>query len=81
MQRHTFKHQVELGESCGRVGGRIEQAGERVKDTTRRPTESTNLSPWVLTETEPPNKEHAVGGPRSSTYMRQMCSMVSMWVL
>jgi hypothetical protein len=68
MQRHTFKHQVELGESCGRVGGRIEQAGERVKDTTRRPTESTNLSPGGLTETEPPTKEHAGDGPRPPTH-------------
>jgi hypothetical protein len=33
-----------LGKSCGRVGGRIEGAG-RVKDITRRPTESTNLEP------------------------------------
>jgi hypothetical protein len=30
---------------------------ERVKDTTRRLTESTNLGPWRLTETEPPTKK------------------------
>ena len=44
--------------------GRIETASV-VKDTTRRPTESTNLSPWGLTETELPTKEHAEPGPRS----------------
>ena len=37
---------------------RTEQA-RGVKDTTRRPTESTNLGPWGLTDTEPPTKEHA----------------------
>lgn len=36
------------------VGG-VEEAGG-VKDTTRRPTESINLSPWKLTETEPLTK-------------------------
>jgi hypothetical protein len=43
MQRSTAKHWVEPGESCGRVGDRIEPA-RGVKDTTRRPTESTNLA-------------------------------------
>ena len=41
-------------------GDRTEQA-RGVKDTTRRPTESTNLGPWGLTETEPSTKEHAWG--------------------
>jgi hypothetical protein len=48
-----------VGESCRRVGGRIEGAG-RIKDTTRRPTELINLGPWGLTETESPTKEHAL---------------------
>jgi hypothetical protein len=42
MQRATGKHQAELSEFCGRMGERIERA-KRVKDTTRRPTEPTNL--------------------------------------
>jgi hypothetical protein len=41
----------------------MERAGE-IKDTTRRPTESTNLDPWGFTETGPPAKEHAEAGPR-----------------
>jgi hypothetical protein len=41
---------------------RIEQAG-RVKDTTRRFTESTDLSPWEFKETGPPTKELAGPGP------------------
>jgi hypothetical protein len=41
------------GESCGRIGGRIEKA-----NSTGRPIESTNLDPWGLPETEPPTKEH-----------------------
>jgi hypothetical protein len=56
MQRPTSKHQAELTESYGRVKDKIEKAG-RVKDITRRPTESTNLGPWGLIETEPPTRK------------------------
>jgi hypothetical protein len=38
---------------------RIELSKQKVKDTTRRPTESINLGPWNLTETEPLTKEQA----------------------
>jgi hypothetical protein len=55
-------------ESWRRVGDRIGQAGG-VKDTTRRPTESSNLGPWGLTVTGPPTKEHAGVGPRSPTHL------------
>jgi hypothetical protein len=51
---------LELRESCGRVEGRMKRA-RRVKDTSRRPTEATNLGRWGLTETEPPTKEPARG--------------------
>ena len=44
--------------------GRKTMVAREVKDTTRKPTESTNLGPWWLTETEPPTKEHAQAGPR-----------------
>jgi hypothetical protein len=60
--------------------GRIERA-EGVKDTTRRPTESTNLGPWRVTETEPPTQEHVWTRPRPPTNMKQMCSLVFVWVL
>ena len=43
----------ELGQFCGNVRERIKAAGG-VKDTTRRPTESTNLDPWELTENHQP---------------------------
>ena len=52
------------GESCDRTGDRGEQA-RGAKDTTRRPTESTSLGPWGLTETEPPTKEHTWARPSS----------------
>ena len=45
-------------ESCRREVEQDEQA-RGVKDTTRRPTESTSLSLCELTETELPTKEHA----------------------
>ena len=54
--RGRAKYQ-ELMESHGRLGHRIEQArGD--KYTTRRPTESTNLEAWDLTETKPQTREH-----------------------
>ena len=45
-----------------------EGAGE-VKDITRRPTKSTNLGPWRLIETEPPNKEKSVADLGSPTFL------------
>jgi hypothetical protein len=40
-----------------------------VKDTTRRPTESTNHTLWGITETKPPTKEHTYAGPMAPTYL------------
>jgi hypothetical protein len=68
MQRPTAQHHVVLGESCGRVRDRIEQAGE-VKSTTRAPTESASLGPWEITETEPLTKEHAGAGPSPPSHL------------
>ena len=57
MQRLTDNHWTELRNSYWRVRERIEDPeGER--NSTRRPTESTTLDPWQLSETEPPTKEH-----------------------
>ena len=36
-----------------------------IDGTTRRPTKSTNLGPWKLTETE----EYAGAGPRTLTHL------------
>jgi hypothetical protein len=47
---------MEIGESYRRVGRRTEGLEEE-RDPTGRPTESTNLDPWRLQETEPPTKE------------------------
>ena len=75
----TAEHQAHLGESCGRVRDRTEQA-RGVKDTMRRPTESTTLGPWELKETGPSAKEHAETGPIPSTHLEEMDSLVFMWV-
>jgi hypothetical protein len=49
---------VDLGQSCRRGRGGIE--GNRgIKDTTRKVTESKYLSPYILTESEPPTIEPA----------------------
>ena len=58
MRRPTAKHEPELRESCGRLGDTSEQV-RGVKDTKRRPTDSTNLGPWGLTEARPPTRERA----------------------
>jgi hypothetical protein len=46
---------MELRESCGRIGVRIEELHKK--------TESTNKDTWGLPETEPPTKEHVWAGP------------------
>ena len=53
---------MELGKSWGRVGGKTE-GHEEDRDSTGRPTESTNLDPWGLPETE-----RAWAGPSTTRY-------------
>jgi hypothetical protein len=60
--RLTHKHYMELRESCGRVGRRIE-GPEKDKDSIGRITVSTHLDSWGLPETEPPTKECTWAGP------------------
>lgn len=66
-------------EACRTMRDRIGQDGG-VKDTTRRPEDSTNQGPWGLTEADLPTKDHAVAGPRSPMYLQQVCSLGFMWV-
>jgi hypothetical protein len=68
IQRPTAKYQAELGESYGRVGDRSEQT-RGVKDTIIRPTETTNLGAWGLTEPGPPTREHAGAEPRTPKHL------------
>lgn len=62
MQRTTAKHRMEIGNCYGRVGRKIE-GPEEDRYSTERPTDSTNLDHWVLSETEPPTKEHTQARP------------------
>ncbi|XP_021035460.1 uncharacterized protein LOC110307580 [Mus caroli] len=58
----THSQWTELGDSYGRVGGRI--AGtEGDKNSIGRPIESANLDPWGL-QRLPSTKEHRWTGPR-----------------
>jgi hypothetical protein len=59
---------MKLGESCGRVVGRI-LGPKWDRDLTKRHPESTNTDPWEFPETEPPTTEQPRAGPRSPTYM------------
>jgi hypothetical protein len=56
MQTPTAKHWMEVEDSHGRTGGQIEGT-EWGGNFTGRPTVSTNLDPWELSETEPSTKE------------------------
>ena len=68
MQRTIAERHMELRDSSGRVGGRIDCAGG-VKDTTRRPTELNSLGPHGLTETEPLTKKHVATEHRYPKYL------------
>ena len=46
-----------------------------VKDTTRRHTESGNVGPQGLTETESPTKKHAGARLRPHTHVKLMSSL------
>jgi hypothetical protein len=75
MQRPTDKYWTELRDSIWTVQGRIKGLkGDR--NSTVRPTESTNLDPYGFSETEPLTKEHAQTGPRITTCIEEMCSTV-----
>jgi len=66
---HTYSQTwTEIRDSYGRVGGRV-KSPEEGRDSTGRPTDSTNLDPWELSETEPPIKEHTQSGPRPPAHM------------
>ena len=39
------------------------------KELPGKPTESSNLGLWRLSEIEPPTTEHIPAGPRHPTYM------------
>ena len=45
MKTPTAKQWVELGDAYGRIGGRIMGPGGD-RNSTGRPTKSTNLDPW-----------------------------------
>jgi hypothetical protein len=79
MQIPTAKHWIEVGDSYGRVGGKIVRT-ERDGNITGRPRDSTNLDPWELSEADPPTKEYTVARPRPLTHMQQKYSSVSIWV-
>ena len=62
MQIPSAKHGMEVRDPYGRVRARIEGT-EADDNTTGRPTVSSNLDPWKLTETESPTEEHTGAAP------------------
>ena len=66
MQRPIAKCWKEFKKSCGRVGGRTERF-RRDRDSIKR-TESINLDPGGLPETELPTKERTWARPRPPAY-------------
>jgi hypothetical protein len=59
---------MELRNSYGIFGGRIESP-EGDRKSTGRPTESTNLNSWGISETQPTTKELTQAGPRALANM------------
>ena len=64
---------MELRESYGRIEGRIQGPEE-----DRNSTESTNLDPWELSETEPPSKEHTRAGTEALATHIAVVQLISM---
>ena len=59
---------MDFRDSYGIVRGRIE-VPEGNRNFTGRPTESINLDPWGLSETEPPTKEHTQVGAKHPAHV------------
>jgi hypothetical protein len=71
METDAETHSQTLGRAQGvlwKSEGRIEGA-RGVNNNTKQCTESTNLGPCELTETETPTKEQAWTRPRPPTHM------------
>ena len=62
MQILTANHWTKLGDSNGRVRGRIEK-DEGDGNPIGRATVSTNLDPWEFLEAKAPTEEHTWAGP------------------
>ena len=61
--------------SYGGDEGMIESS-EGDRNAPRRPTQSMNVYPWGLSETEPPTKEHTQAGTQASLHK---CSRCAIW--
>jgi hypothetical protein len=79
IQTPRAKQWMELGDAYGRTGGRT--AGpEGDRNSTGRPTESTNLDPWDSQSlNQQPKNIHRLDLCLPA-HMQQMCSLVFMWV-
>ena len=71
---------MELPDSDGRIGGRIADS-TMDKNCTRRPTESTNLNPWVSQSLSHQTKNIHGLDLGLSAHMEQMCRLVFMWAM
>jgi hypothetical protein len=55
--------------SRDKISGASWPQHEKNRDSMGRPTESTNLDPWGVPETESPAKKRAQAGPRPPANM------------
>jgi len=85
MEKDAETHSQILGGAKGEFckswrRGSIEGVGG-VKDTTRRRlTESSNLGPCGLTETEPLAKKNPWAGHRPSVHLEHVCNLITICV-
>jgi hypothetical protein len=71
---------MELGDAYGKIGGRIE-GPKGDKNSTERPTDSTNLDLWELSDLITKQRAHIVWtDPQFPANNWQMCSSVFRWV-
>jgi hypothetical protein len=75
MQIVTAKHWTELGDSSGRVRGRIKRTEGDGKPIGRT-TVSTNPDSSEHPETKPPTKEHTWAGPRPVVHMWERMHLI-----
>ena len=61
----------EVEDPCGWIKERLEEAEEE-DDPIRRPTLSTNLDSWDLSDPQPPRRQHTLAGPRSLTHIQHI---------
>lgn len=74
MQIFTLNQWIKARDPSGWTRERLEEVEEE-DNPIGRPTVSTNLDFWELSDTDPPTRQHTLDGPRSLTHTQQRTSL------